>query len=189
MFLVQATLFTLLIALCYGNEASAPDNDTSALLESSIRDVGIRHRSKEKAIILHPFLMDPNLPSPDGKWPHCRRKAKCEHMNSSICLGAKLPYSSTTLDLVGMTQEQMQEKLQFWTALKHVPRCWAVIQPFLCSLYMPRCDNDTVELPSQEMCKMAQNSCKILELERGWTSPLRCDDTNRFPSKCTVRTI
>lgn len=37
----------------------------------------------------------------------------------------------------------------FWQNLKSVPKCWAVIQPFLCALYMPRCENGTVELPSQ----------------------------------------
>ena len=37
----------------------------------------------------------------------------------------------------------------FWQNLKSVPKCWAVIQPFLCALYMPRCDNGMVELPSQ----------------------------------------
>lgn len=30
----------------------------------------------------------------------------------------------------------------------YIPRCWAVIQPFLCSLYMPKCENGLVDLPS-----------------------------------------
>lgn len=163
------------------------ENDTLIVPESPSRD---RHRLKEKPLLLPVFrldqLGDATLLAPDGKGPHCRRKAKCEYVNSTMCLGAKLPYSYTTLDLMGLTQEQMQEKLQFWTALKHVPRCWAVIQPLLCALYMPRCDNDRneVDLPSQEMCKMAMGPCRILELERGWTSPLRCEDTNRFPATC-----
>lgn len=174
------------------SQVSTIVNDTIVVPESSTRDLGLRHRSKEKPSLLHHpvFLLDryspgdPNLPLPAGKGPHCRRKAKCEHMNNTMCLGAKLPYSSTTLELVGLTQEQMQEKLQFWTALKHVPRCWAVIQPFLCALYMPRCEKDEVELPPQELCKMALGPCRILELERGWTTPLRCDDTNKFPANC-----
>jgi smoothened protein len=42
----------------------------------------------------------------------------------------------------------------FWQNLKSVPKCWAVIQPFLCALYMPRCENGTVELPSQVHAKL-----------------------------------
>lgn len=47
-----------------------------------------------------------------------------------------------------------QDKLLLWQSLRSVPKCWAVIQPFLCALYMPRCENGLVELPSQEMCKV-----------------------------------
>ena len=49
----------------------------------------------------------------------------------------------------------------FWQNLKSVPKCWAVIQPFLCALYMPRCENGTVELPSQ-VCKIILK-CKKVE--------------------------
>lgn len=181
---LRIILYTLMILKSCAEEAPFSNNGSSSATESSLRDIGVRHRSKDKPSLLH-LLGDPNLSSPAGKGPHCFRKAKCEHMNNTTCLGAKLPYSSTTLDLVGMTPEQMQEKLQFWTALKHVPRCWAVIQPFLCALYMPRCEDDKVELPPQELCKMALSACRILELERGWTSPLRCDDPSRFPPNCT----
>lgn len=188
MLLLHLFCIAIYIDNSVGNQASN-ESDTLIIPDNPLRDLSGRHRMKEKPSLLHHpvFLLgDPNLPPPDGKGPHCRRKAKCEHLNNTMCLGAKLPYSSSTLELVGLTHEQMQEKLQFWTALKHVPRCWAVIQPFLCALYMPRCDNDSVHLPSQEMCKMAMGPCRILELERGWTTPLRCDDTNRFPPNCKV---
>lgn len=194
MLLYALILFSLLVGKSTESLVSAADNESLALPESTPRDLGVRLRLKEKPSLLHHpvFLLDrfspgdPVLPSPDGKGPNCRREAKCERLNNTMCLGVKLPYSSTTFELVGMTQEQIQEKLQFWMALKHVPRCWAVIQPFLCALYMPRCDDDLVDLPSQEMCKMALGPCRILELERGWTSPLRCDDTSRFPPLCKV---
>lgn len=64
----------------------------------------------------HAFLRDrysPRdaiLPPPDGKGPYCRHPAKCEYLNYTTCMGVKLPYASTTLDLVGdsNTQEQIQ---------------------------------------------------------------------------------
>jgi hypothetical protein len=64
----------------------------------------------------HAFLRDrfsPGdaiLPSPDGKGPYCRRSAKCEGLNFTTCMGVKLTYGSTTLELVGdsSTQEQIQ---------------------------------------------------------------------------------
>jgi hypothetical protein len=64
----------------------------------------------------HAFLRDrfsPRdtiLPPPDGKGPYCRHPAKCEHLSYTTCMGVKLPYASTTRDLVGdsSTQEQIQ---------------------------------------------------------------------------------
>lgn len=64
----------------------------------------------------HAFLRDRFSPGdtilspPDGKGPYCKHPAKCEHLNYSTCMGVKLPYVSTTLDLVGdsSTQEQIQ---------------------------------------------------------------------------------
>ena len=73
---------------------------------------------------------------------------------------------------------------------------------------MPRCENGTVELPSQvqtqvnntpvpsfngiiflqEMCKVIRNPCRIVELEHrgGWPDFMRCEDTEKFPSGCKV---
>lgn len=64
----------------------------------------------------HAFLRDrfsPGnaiLPPSDGKGPYCRHPAKCERLNYTTCMGVKLPYGSTTLELVGdsSTQEQIQ---------------------------------------------------------------------------------
>ncbi|KAG8243117.1 hypothetical protein J6590_052374 [Homalodisca vitripennis] len=71
-----------------------------------------------------------------------------------------------------------------WKGLVHLPRCWAVIQPFLCSLYMPKCENDQVDLPSQEMCKVLLGPCRILTTENAWPMALRCHNTTDFPSGC-----
>jgi hypothetical protein len=33
--------------------------------------------------------------------------------------------------------------------LKKSPKCWAVIQPLLCAVYMPKCQDGIMDLPSQ----------------------------------------
>lgn len=50
------------------------------------------------------------LPPPDGKGQYCRHPAKCERLNYTTCMGVRLLYSSTTLELVedSSTQEQIQ---------------------------------------------------------------------------------
>nr|CAD7430029.1 unnamed protein product [Timema monikensis] len=113
------------------------------------------------------FSQGDSILSPsDGKGlQYCRNPAKCEQLNYTTCMGVKLPYMSTTRQLIdySLTQEQIQEKLELWRGARRIPKCWAVIQPILCALYMPKCENDTVDLPSQEMCKMALGPCPILQ--------------------------
>lgn len=59
----------------------------------------------------------------------CVRKGNCEKLNYSTCLGAKIPYEYTSLDLtISHSQAVVQERLQKYMALKHVPKCWSVIQ-------------------------------------------------------------
>ncbi|KAI9560873.1 hypothetical protein GHT06_011827 [Daphnia sinensis] len=139
----------------------------------------------EQPYLRHALTSD--LRRPEGQ-DFCRKTAKCQPIKTNICLTTKLPYSQTSLELVtdSHTQDDVQDKLMFWQNLKSVPKCWAVIQPFLCALYMPRCENGTVELPSQEMCKVIRNPCRIVELEQrgGWPDFMRCEDTEKFPSGC-----
>lgn len=45
------------------------------------------------------FLLD-RLSQDARSLRYCRRKATCQPLSNSTCLGAKLPYSSTTLELV-----------------------------------------------------------------------------------------
>lgn len=42
---------------------------------------------------------------PSGRSMYCRHKAKCEQLNNTTCLGVKLPYSSSTTDLVALSRE------------------------------------------------------------------------------------
>ncbi|XP_071558096.1 protein smoothened isoform X1 [Temnothorax nylanderi] len=116
----------------------------------------------------------------------CRRPAKCLPLSRNTCMGTKLPYTFTTLDLIPerVTQDIVEERLYLLQALKHVPKCWAVVQPFLCSIFMPKCINDTVELPSQEMCKMVSGPCRMLMNNTIWPNFAKCDNTKLFPRLC-----
>ncbi|KAL1488964.1 hypothetical protein ABEB36_014747 [Hypothenemus hampei] len=118
---------------------------------------------------------------------YCRRNAKCQPLLQSKCMGAKLPYHSTTLDLTDLSnQTKVQEKLQMYEQyLKFIPKCWAVIQPFLCALYMPKCDNGEVDLPSREMCKITLEPCKIIyNMSTVFPEFFDCENERLFPSKC-----
>lgn len=67
--------------------------------------------------------------------------------------------------------------------LRNAPRCWSVIQPLLCAVYMPKCENGRVELPSQSLCLATRRPCSIVDQERGWPEFLKCD---KFPVGCSV---
>uniref|UniRef100_A0A1I8PGR5 Protein smoothened n=1 Tax=Stomoxys calcitrans TaxID=35570 RepID=A0A1I8PGR5_STOCA len=118
----------------------------------------------------------------------CVRKASCEKLKFSTCLGAKLPYEYTSLDLtISHSQKDIQERLNNSMALKHVPKCWAVIQPFLCAVLAPKCEKingeDMVYLPSLEMCRITLEPCRILYNTSYFPEYLKCNETH-FPSKC-----
>ncbi len=70
--------------------------------------------------------------------------------------------------------------------LRNAPRCWAVIQPLLCAIYMPKCENGKVELPSQHLCQATRKPCSIVERERGWPNFLKCENKEQFPKGCQV---
>lgn len=137
----------------------------------------IRHQEPKKMITDNRYN--------DHRQDYCQRPAKCLSLNYTTCMGAKLPYSSTTLQLTDLkSQERVQEKLQLYHYLRFIPNCWAVIQPFLCALYMPKCENGTVDLPSREMCRITLKPCKILYNSTLFPEFLNCEDERLFPSNC-----
>ncbi|XP_034947663.1 protein smoothened [Chelonus insularis] len=117
---------------------------------------------------------------------NCRKQVKCVKMKYSTCMGTPLPFTMTTVDLLPepMTQDQIQERLKILQVLRHIPKCWAVVQPFLCSLFMPQCNNNTVELPSQEFCKKVSGPCRILFNHTIWPNFINCENTKLFPKMC-----
>lgn len=126
-----------------------------------------------------------------SRYIYCVREAtsKCEELEyTKQCFGQNIPYPSTTLDLTNyFSQDQSLEKLISYQALKHVPKCWSAIQPFLCAVFFPKCEKinevDMVYLPSLEMCKKTIEPCRILYNSSYFPDFLKCNETN-FPSKC-----
>ncbi|XP_041110893.1 smoothened homolog [Polyodon spathula] len=120
-----------------------------------------------------------------GLFEHCKKTSTCEALKYNTCLGSPLPYTYTSVSLAedSTSQEEALEKLTMWSGLRNAPRCWEVIQPLLCSVYMPKCDNGKVELPSQSLCHKTRGPCAIVERERGWPDFLKCT-TDKFPVGC-----
>ncbi|XP_051975053.1 smoothened homolog isoform X2 [Xyrauchen texanus] len=117
---------------------------------------------------------------------YCKKTSTCEVLKYNTCLGSPLPYTHTSLILAedSETQEEALDKLAMWSGLRNAPRCWAVIQPLLCAIYMPKCENGKVELPSQHLCQATRKPCSIVEQERGWPSFLKCENKDNFPEGC-----
>ncbi|KAG7455832.1 hypothetical protein MATL_G00245320 [Megalops atlanticus] len=116
---------------------------------------------------------------------YCKKTSTCEALKYNTCLGSPLPYTHTSLILTedSNTQEEAFEKLAMWSGLRNAPGCWAVIQPLLCAVYMPKCENGRVELPSQSLCQATRRPCGIVERERGWPAFLQCTP-DKFPVGC-----
>uniref|UniRef100_A0A668AJ03 Protein smoothened n=1 Tax=Myripristis murdjan TaxID=586833 RepID=A0A668AJ03_9TELE len=117
----------------------------------------------------------------------CKKTTTCEVLKYNTCLGSPLPYTHTSLILAedSSTQEEAFEKLTMWSGLRNAPRCWSVIQPLLCAVYMPKCENGRVELPSQSLCAATRRPCSIVDQERGWPNFLKCEDKSKFPMGCS----
>lgn len=133
------------------------------------------------------------FPEREIKHDSCVRRARCEPINRTICLGSKLPYDKTSVHLTFYeNQSKIQAQLEVYRQLINVPTCWAVIQPLLCATFMPKCEKilgqDMVYLPSYEMCKITMEPCAILYNTSYFPSFLKCNST-LFPTKCenTVR--
>ncbi len=114
---------------------------------------------------------------------YCHRPAKqCRHYPNETCFGRPLPYDHVSFDHTGSNYiYEVKSKLRQWQWLSGVPKCWAVIQPLLCAVYMPECDPDaeTVEKVSHRLCRAAQGPCRIVP-SSDWPRFLRCDNATVF---------
>jgi len=119
---------------------------------------------------------------------------KCEPLQTKDCFGGVLPYRRTAAGVFTddvAHQKDVQASLHLWRALRTVPQCWEVIQPLLCSVYLPPCKVDgnlnlsLVQKPSREQCDIVQTRCRIVELYGGWPEFLKCDQKH-FSKGCLV---
>ncbi|CAK8689281.1 unnamed protein product [Clavelina lepadiformis] len=112
----------------------------------------------------------------------------CQSLNqsSALCFGFSLPYSDTSFELVtdASNLKEANEKLLLWSGLRAVPRCWDVIQPLLCSVYFPRCEDGKISLPDRSLCESTRGPCQIVQEEYGWPDFLQCDNNDVFGDNC-----
>ena len=136
--------------------------------------------------------------------PDCEQvvSAGCEPLENPICLGATLPYQYTSLVLADdvSSQSDVATRLRLWSGLSAVPRCWDVVQPYLCAVYLPRCQNQTldsgatsinvsvVQLPAKELCDATSSACRIVAAYGGWPYYLSCENS-QFVQGCIVSNV
>lgn len=113
-------------------------------------------------------------------------QSECQPLQSSTCLDVTLSYRYTALTGEFRTQQEVHDHLSKWTVLKKIPRCWIALQPLLCTLFLPRCENNLTYLPTAEMCRIAQGPCRLVETEYAefWPHFLKCENATIFPSNC-----
>lgn len=100
------------------------------------------------------------------------------------CFAAELAYSQTFIhtDLLADSSA--------WSFLRAIPRCWDRVQPLLCAIYKPRCNNSRVDLYPSGLCFQARDACRILVgVNESWPEFLQCS-SNYFSKEqsCQVQT-
>ena len=77
---------------------------------------------------------------------------------------------------------------QKWTGLRFSPKCWSVMQPLLCSLYLPECVGGQVDLIPKQKCTKVREQCRIIDtvIESGllagleWPTFMNCSNTDIY---------
>ena len=113
----------------------------------------------------------------------------CELLETRTCLGEPLDFQYTTTELVSdsKNQREVQKNLRRWEDLRFLPKCWSVLQPFLCEVYVPKCENATVKLPCREQCLATRKPCSVVEWYYGrWPEFLRCENFPKATCNGTV---
>lgn len=122
------------------------------------------------------------------------RQLALVHQN---CLLLKLPYETTTIpDYTPgynfTTIEEIQSFMQRWQIIEKLPKCWPYMQRALCSILMPRYDEDLapgkvsrVTRPNYEICNDLKRNCRFIENNYVWPSLFNCNDTNLYARNCT----
>ena len=120
--------------------------------------------------------------------PCYHNTTSCEPVNTTFCLTSKITFSHTSTLFTNLSQSEAENHLSIWSQLKRVPECWAVVQPFLCSVYLPKCNVATqqVERPNYGLCERIQSACGVVKEYNGqWLAILQCDQWY-FAESCGV---
>ena len=120
--------------------------------------------------------------------PCYHNTSTCVPVTTTSCFGANISFTHTSLLFANdsSTLVEVETNLAQWSLLQRVPECWSVIQPFLCSVYLPKCGDGKVELPSRELCERTRVPCKVVQQYNGdWPEFLRCEAWY-FSSFCGV---
>ena len=110
--------------------------------------------------------------------------AKCERLHQANCFGNTLNFSYTSASGLLATDSRSQnvsrKKLGLWEPLKAVPVCWHILEPLLCQVYFPKCENDSILWPCRSACERIRSPCKVIIHFNGekWPDVLNCE---RFP--------
>lgn len=65
----------------------------------------------------------------ESNYVYCLRPAKCVTLKNVTCLGSNLPYTNISFSLTdAYNYRETMDKLNAFQALRHIPKCWAVIQ-------------------------------------------------------------
>ncbi|KAI1289459.1 Protein smoothened [Halotydeus destructor] len=122
--------------------------------------------------------------------PQCSKEAQCIPLQSNSCFDVNLPYKFTSITSKFTNEQQVRSYLSKFEVIRKIPRCWTVLQPLLCTLFLPRCDNNLTVQPTYEMCKIIhqdQGPCRLIESHFGnniWPEYLKCDNQSMFPKNC-----
>ncbi|XP_013199378.2 protein smoothened isoform X1 [Amyelois transitella] len=187
MLLVKCLTALFTVWMCHASQVDHGADKNSIIIENTTEILEPINGTINFRLI-KPNRATPWYPEREMKLDSCVRKARCEPLDRLWCLGSKLPYDKTSVLLTFYeNQSQIQAQLELYKQLINVPKCWAVIQPFLCATFMPKCEEilgqDMVYLPSFEMCKITMEPCAIVYNTTYFPSFLKCN-TSYFPTKC-----
>lgn len=94
----------------------------------------------------------------------CNYSAQCVPLGeNNVCLGSTLKYSHTSVDLVDISSsvEVQRDNLSQWLGLQGIPRCWDILQPLLCAVYMPKCEDSYIEMYRRDLCEKTKDACNV----------------------------
>ncbi|CAB3996833.1 smoothened homolog [Paramuricea clavata] len=106
---------------------------------------------------------------------------KCEKLKQDTgCFDITLPFNYTTTEIATDSKDQKEiiKNLERWKALSFLPRCWEILKPLLCRVYMPKCEEGNVRLPCRSVCLLTREPCRVVEQfdsYGGWPEFLKCE--------------